>query len=115
MKAGMRIPCDAYIEPSSQSARPGRAQNCRPAVCKGTSIAVDRDEVRRVLAQRATLVNGHVMRRPWCSAARARSSSSCALVESSRRFSPTPFCWACAPPARCAGSRAPHSSAPRAA
>jgi hypothetical protein len=95
----MRITCDAYIEPSSQGARLGRAQNFRPAVCKGTSIAVDRDEVRR----------------PWCSAARARSSSSCALVESSRRFSPTPFCWACAPPARCAGSRAPHSSAPRAA
>ena len=52
----MRITCDAYIEPSSQGARLGRAQNFRPAVCKGTSIAVDRDEVRRVLAQRATLV-----------------------------------------------------------
>jgi hypothetical protein len=72
----MRITCDAYIEPSSQGARLGRAQNFRPTVCKGTSIAVDRDEVRRVFVPRATLVHGHVMRRPWCSAARARSSSS---------------------------------------
>ena len=58
----MRITCDAYIEPSSQGARLGRAQNFRPAVCKGTSIAVDRDEVRRVLAQRATLGSGAVQR-----------------------------------------------------
>jgi hypothetical protein len=101
VKAGMRIPCDAYIEPSSQSARPGRAQNGRPAVCKGTSIAVDRDEVRRFGPARQAWCQAW----PWCSAARARSSSSCTPL----------FCRACTPPARCAGSRAPHSSAPRAA
>ena len=43
----MRIPCDAYIEPWSQGARAGRAHSSlRPAVAKGSSVAVDRDEVK---------------------------------------------------------------------
>lgn len=44
----MKIPCDAYIEPQSVRGRQQQFSQLRPAVCKSTSVAVDRDEVRSI-------------------------------------------------------------------